>query len=257
MRHYRVTMTADPAVSATPAILEPMFAPLAGELLRDYYTATTDSGRTWFTGARFETLGERWNEPSNANRITAGDVVAVSCLSVRVQGAAAIRILETEAEPIGELLAAMPRISVPLWEVSEAEVGPDSAAGKLWQLLRSGRDGLGPTTVSKLLARKRADLAPIYDSVVASALGMTQSGGHWARMRGLMLTSVDGAPLHERLGAMATDVGLAPLVTPLRVFDVLVWYAYNPEIRIRARVQEIAGRLRESGALGRTWAARP
>lgn len=243
-------------MKALPTILEPEFAPLAAALLDDYYTATRDNGQPWFTGARFETIGGRWNDPANADRFTAGDVVAVSCLSVRLQGAAAIRILEHQADRIGELLAAMPRSGVSLWEVPESEIGPKSAASELWWLLRDGLDGIGRTTASKLMARKRADLVPIYDSVVGSALGLANANGHWETMRHLMLTSADGSPLHQRLGAMAVDAGLSALVTPLRVFDVLVWYAHNPDGDIKARVLRIADELITSGALEEQWDTR-
>lgn len=249
-------MTSDPTVSAMPPILKPAFAPLAAALLHDYYTATRSNGQPWFTGARFESLGGPWNDPSNADRLTAEDVVAVSCLSIHISGTAAIRILEHQADAIGELLAAMPRLGEPLWEVAESDVGPNSAAVKLWRLLRDERDGLGPTTVSKLLARKRADLVPIYDSVVGWALGMADSVGHWETMRHLMLTTIDGVRLHQRLATMAADAGLGPLITPLRVFDVLVWHAYNPDDGVRARAMGFADRFGMSGALSRdrdTW----
>ena len=248
-------MTEDAGLNAMPTILKPEFESLAIELLRDYYLATTSSGRPWFTGARFETIGSPWHEPSNADRFTAEDVVAVSCLSVPVPGAAAIRILERQADQIGDLLTAMPRSGVPLWEVSPAEYGPDSAAGQLWRLLRDGKDGLGPTTVSKLMARKRAALAPIYDSVVAGALDWVTSAGYWEKVRQMMLTSIDEVPLHQRLGAMAADAQLGPLVTPLRVLDVLLWYAYNPKDNVKARAQGLADELSASGVLPQEWDA--
>lgn len=238
------------------AILEPEFAPLAAALLRDYYTGTKSNGQPLFTGARFESLGGPWNDPANADRFTAGDLLAVSCLSIELPGAAAIRILESQTGSLGERLAAMPRLGVPLWEASDSEIGRDSAAAELWWLLRGGRDGIGRVTASKLMARKRADLIPVYDRVIGSALGLTSAEGHWETMRQLMLTSVNGVPLHQRLGTMAVDTGLAPLVTPLRVFDVLVWYAYNPNSTVRAGAQRLADELSESGALSQIWDAR-
>ena len=244
-------MTADPGTTAMPTILEPEFAPLAVALLRDYYHGT--NGQSWFTGARFEAIGGSWNDPANANVITAGDVVALSCLSINLPGAAAVRILETQAGPIAEWLAAMPEIGFPLWEATDVEIGPKSAAAELWWLLRGGRDQVGRTTASKLMARKRADLIPIYDSVVASALGLTDANGYWETVRQLMLTSRDGSPLHERLRAMADDAELSALVTPLRVFDVLVWYGHNPRDVIKGRVQGLADGLIASGVLRERW----
>jgi hypothetical protein len=234
-----VTVNADPSTRRVPAIFESALAPLAAALLRDYYTGTVD-GRPAFTGARFETLGGRWNDPSCADRFTAGDLAAVSCLSVNVPGAATIRILETQADAINRLLTAMPRIGAPLWEVAESVIGPGSAAVELWWLLRNGRDGLGRTTTSKLMARKRADLIPIYDSVVGSVLRLADAGGHWETMRSMMVTNLDGEPFHRRLTAMAADAGLSPLIAPLRVFDVVVWYAYNSNTRVKSRAKSLA-----------------
>ncbi len=242
-------MTARLDAGPLPAIVEPRFAPLAAELLHDYYTATKSNGQPWFTGARFESLGGAWNNPADADRITTADVVAVSCLSVRIPGVAAIRILEHQAETIAEYLSAMPRIGVTFWETRESEIDLDSAAGKLWQLLRDGRDGLGPTTVSKLMARKRADLVPIYERHVESALDLGDSAGYWMRIRQLMLSIVDGVPLYQRLRAMVGDVGLSSLVTPLRAFDVLVWYAYNPDDVIKVRARNLADKLIAAGVL--------
>lgn len=246
-------MAADPGTTAIPTILEPEFAPLAAALLHDYYRATRSNVQPWFTGARFEAIGGRWNDPANANRFTAGDVVALSCLSINLPGAAAIRILEEQAGPLAEWLTAMPELGFPLWEATDAEIGPKSAAAELWWLLRGGLDGIGPTTASKLMARKRADLIPIYDSVVGAALGLANANGYWEVMRRLMLTEVDGTALYQRLGAMADDAGLSALVTPLRVFDVLVWYGHNPNSETKARVRRLADELRRSGVLTGRW----
>lgn len=232
-----MTVTADLLTSGVPAILA--HTELATELLRDYYTGTVDE-RPAFTGSTFETLGGLWNDPAHSDHITAGDLVAVSCLSVNVPGAAAIRVLDTQATDISTLLAAMPRPDVPLWEVSDSDIAPGSWASQLWWLLRDGKDGLGRTTTSKLMARKRANLIPIYDSVVGAALGLRDATGHWELMRTLMMTEVHGKPLHQHLDDMIAESDLAPHVTPLRAFDAVVWYAHTPNDWVRSRALAIA-----------------
>lgn len=238
-----------------PSILQPTYAPLVDHLVRDYFRGLTLKGLRRFTGAHFETLSSSWHALETQNVITAGDLAAVSCLSVQVPGAAAVRLLEGQSQEITGLLASMPGVDETLWEVPEAVVADsDAPASQLWHLLRSGRDGLGPTTTSKLMARKRANLIPVFDSVVADALGLQSSKGHWRTTRQLMLTPVEGRPLHQRLADTARRVGLDATVTPLRVFDVVVWYAYNPRRKVQAWVREMHHGLLTSGQLEQEWA---
>lgn len=209
-------------LSHVPALelFEPKNNGVTDRLLKDYYER--------FTGRHFETLTGRWDNPETSNVITAGDLAAVSCLSVSIVGRAAVRILETQAAEISELLASMPSSSVPIWEATDAELTDDaSAATRLWKLLREAKDGMGQTTTSKLMARKRANLIPVYDSVIAKALGLRDSGNHWVLMRSLMRHEVGGVPLHDILARKVDALGKGDLVTPLRAFDVIVWYSSN------------------------------
>src|SRR5690606_21186258 len=128
-------------------------------------------------------------------------------------------------------------------------VAERSAASQLWWLLRDEKDGLGRTTTSKLMARKRANLIPVFDSVVGGVLGLKNATGHWELMRALMVADGNGQPLHRYLHEMAADADLAPLVTPLRVFDVVVWYAHVPNGWVRRRAQEIADKIGQSNVL--------
>ncbi len=188
-------------------------------------------GRTWYppgqenrgyTGGHFEDIGGRWNTPEAAFTITPADLVAVTCLSVSIPAHAAIRILGPEANAISALLHEIPT-DLDLWNALDEHLDDDSPAGRLWRLLRGSRD-MGPTTTSKLIARKRARLAPIYDDVVRSELGLRNSRGYWTGMRDLLNREVEpGKPLHDHLTELAREAKLDPVVTPLRVLDVVVW----------------------------------
>lgn len=139
---------------ALPSIFEPRYGALVDALVKDYFCTVTRKGLKRFTGSHFETLGGDWNELATRNVITAGDLAAVSCLSVKVPGVAAVRVLQDQANDISELLTAMPSVDATLWDVPEHVVAdPKAPASQLWHLLRKGRDGLGPTTTSKLMAR--------------------------------------------------------------------------------------------------------
>lgn len=229
---------------ALPSILEPRYEALVDALVRDYFCTATRSGLKRFTGAHFETLGGEWHELPTRNVITAGDRAAVSCLSVKVPGAAAVRLLQNQAKDISKLLTAMPSVDATLWDVPEdVVVDPKAPASQLWYLLRAGRDGLGPTTTSKLMARKRAHLIPVFDTVVQAVLGLPSSENHWVTMRRLMQAEVEGRPLHNRLAESARRVGVDATVTPLRAFDVAVWYGYNPRTKVQSWVQKLQDAL--------------
>lgn len=240
-----------------PSIFEPRYEALVDALVRDYFSTVTQEGLKRFTGAHFETLGGEWHALATRNVITAGDLAAVSCLSVKVPGAAAIRVLQGQAKDISELLTAMPPVDATLWDVPESVVvDPEAPASQLWHLLRRGRDGLGPTTTSKIMARKRANLIPVFDTVVQEVLGLPSSANHWATMRRFLQTETDGRVLHTRLAESARRAGVDPTVTPLRVFDVAVWYGYNPRTKVQSWVQTLQEALVAEGRLAQRWAPR-
>jgi hypothetical protein len=180
--------------------------------LRRYYGTSGNLGS--FTGARFDawdSSGTRW---ADANRFTADDLVAVTFLSVNVTAPAAISLLDTRADAFGSLLTELG----PDRDLAEEheQWGDDWAGWELWKKLTE-LPGVGPTTASKLLARKRPRLRPIYDSVVADVLGSQRL---WEPLR-LRLTSEPS--LQERLLRLRRDAGLDEAVSALRVFDVIAW----------------------------------
>lgn len=196
-----------------PEILRARSEDVAEALLREYFGP--EGTRTAYSGAHFETLGGRWDELP-PDEITASDLLAVSTLSVDVPASATIRILGPEVATISRLLRSIPADT----DLPDA---PDNlvdggAAADLWALLRA-MPGMGPTTTSKLLARKRPRLVPIYDSVVATVFGARNSGGYWRAMRDLVHT--DG--IWQRAEQLRTRAAIDPVVTPLRVIDVVVW----------------------------------
>jgi hypothetical protein len=213
-----------------PVILEPENSELAVALLRDYF-APPDGRGSDFRGAQFERIGRLWNVPKYANKITASDIVAVNCLSVDIPGDVSISLLGPDTEPVTELLEQIP-LDLDLWNATDAQIGPNSPARKLWTLLR--RPGLGQMTTGKLMARKRARLVPVYDAIIAAELGLKNPGAHWETMRHLLNSGTGGAPLHLQLAALGQRAGLdMNLITPLRVFDVATWYFGNPKLAKR------------------------
>lgn len=189
------------------------------------YFEECDNGRPMYTGSRFETFagGGDVVEPS---RITAADLIAVSMLSVHVPGQAALGIIEELGGEIERLLVQVPN-DVRLEDLNEEGfkqfLDDGSPTDRIWQLLRQRKDvwGVGPTTASKILARKRPHLVPIYDSVIAQQVDMHDSGGQWRRWW-QAFQGEEGRKLSQRLDAIRTPSGQAHL-SLLRVLDIVLW----------------------------------
>ncbi|GAB2549726.1 DUF6308 family protein [Brachybacterium huguangmaarense] len=219
-----------------PAVIRPENTDLAVAALADYFhsersTAPAAEGAPAmalprFTGSRFDDFGR---ETGDENTITAADLLSLSFLSVEIGGDAVLGIMEGLEDRIGELLASLPT-DVDIHELDDAaferQLGPSGTGQDLWNLIR-GREtgtswGMGPTRTSKLLARKRPRLIPIWDSFIGSALGMADSRGHWARMRAILRTE----GVAEHLDHLRREANVPEeRCSLLRVFDVTVWYA--------------------------------
>jgi len=96
----------------------------------------------------------------------------------------------------------------------------DGAASALWSEVRKV-PGFGPTRTSKLLARKRPLLLPIFDSIVRDELGLESSVGHWALMRDL--TTADDNALWARAERIRDVAGVSEDLSPLRIIDIVLW----------------------------------
>jgi hypothetical protein len=91
----------------------------AADVVRRYFAPREEGG---FTGAYFERLGGGGDRPEVADVFTAEDLVAVSMLSVRVEGHAAIEILDRRSDRLSELLRAVPT-GVSLGDLAADDLG--------------------------------------------------------------------------------------------------------------------------------------
>lgn len=180
------------------------------------YFAESEAGKPDYSGAYFEILGD--NPP---DRIIADDLVAVSLLSVDLQPHAMLRILEREALKITRLLRRVP-VDVDLHAADPRLIEAGSPADELWGVLRSYNepDGTGRVRTSKLLARKRPRLLPVWDDSVARQLGLSTTWDHWSLVRDLLR----GDPRYvELLRDVHHEARLPHRVSILRTLDVLLW----------------------------------
>jgi hypothetical protein len=195
-----------------PDQLLPFLDKAAVDLLRAYFTSGT------FTGGSFERFAGGGDRPESADRFTSEDVVAVSLLSVRIPGQAALALLERRPAEFNALLAELPN-GVDLWAADEATIAPGSAADQLWHLLVE-LPGIKWVTAGKLLARKRPRLIPVYDRFVKAALGRPDGDEWWRPLRAVLRDSPD---LITRLRKLRDDSRVGPDISLLRILDVSIW----------------------------------
>ncbi|MGZ4646756.1 MAG: DUF6308 family protein [Blastococcus sp.] len=164
-----------------------------------------------YTGAHFDSWAAVRNDP---DEFTADDLIAVSFLSVVVPPMAARELLDSRADEFAKLLRAVG----PDRDLADQEdpVEEWQPASELYAAVR-GLPGVGRTIGTKLLARKRPRLLPIYDSVVARVCSIGRY--HWEPLRQALRTH----GLQERLLDLHERAGLGPQVSALRVLDVVAW----------------------------------
>lgn len=188
----------------------------ASDLLHEYFDP--GFGSSSFTGGRFERFAGGGDRSETVNVIDSNDIVAVSLLSVRIPGRAALEILDTRRDEFAQLLSAIPS-DVDLWDAPADAVAPGSPADQLWRLLEQ-LPGSGWVTAGKLMARKRPRLIPVYDRVVKAALGRpARDGTWWQDLREVLCSDPS---LVTRLSELRDAASLAE-VSLLRVLDVAIW----------------------------------
>jgi hypothetical protein len=146
--------------------------------------------------------------------------VAVSTLSVNIPAEAAIRLLESDAARIAALLKRIPA-ECDIVDVDPETLSSESAAARLWDQLRGGKDGLGRTTTSKLMAVKRPRLIPIWDSFVEHATGLGTLD-YWRRFQRVL--TADDSAIWNWLSELRSQAPSVPAcASTLRILDVLLW----------------------------------
>ncbi|CCQ18094.1 putative uncharacterized protein [Rhodococcus sp. AW25M09] len=186
----------------------------AVNLLRRYY-GSTYLGSGCYTGALFDSWAPE-NRVADSNRFTADDLVAITFVSVAVKAGAARELLVTRAARFAELLDAVgPDRDL----VDETDgLTPDAPILLLEDELRTVTD-VGRTIATKLMARKRPRLVPIYDVVVGRVLNTEKV--HRDPIREVL--RADGGALHTRLLKIRAAAALPDDISALRVLDVISW----------------------------------
>lgn len=170
---------------------------------------------TPFAGRLFDSLGHDEVgadlHDNFADEITSNDLVAVSLLDVRFGAVAVHELLVVKSR--NAALRQLP-IGVDLWAVDDRTV--DDLV-KVFELLRA-LPGVGRTKASKLLARKRPQLAPIVDSLVESFYDSTD----WGHLRLLRSVLAASPSLIRGIDDLAR-LDDAPRPSTLRTLDIAIW----------------------------------
>lgn len=198
------------------ARLEKLIDPaLAARLVNAYYKGVDrpDGDPFTFSGAKFDTLARGGYRADAADEITYDDLVAVTMLNVEVPPHTALKLLnEAEGRAAASHLRGIPRLQkLASLDVEELH-HDDHPAIQLWRLLRTG---MGKATASKLMARKRPHLIPVWDSVIGRELGPIDD--HWRRVHAIATNDA------HTLAAIKRDAGIQSNTSLLRVLDVALW----------------------------------
>lgn len=182
------------------------------KLLSRYFNSPLGS-KEFHTGSQFDRWDSTGRREADVNRFTADDIVAVAFLSVQVHPLAAMHLLGDGAGNFAERLI---EVGEDRDLVKDDSVLSDDWVG--WKLMSElqALPNIGPVTASKLFARKRPKLRPIYDGVVVAVTG---SRALWKPLYEALQT--DG--LHERLLRLRNEAGLDEHISALRIFDVIAW----------------------------------
>ncbi|BCN66641.1 hypothetical protein GS491_25160 [Rhodococcus hoagii] len=188
----------------------------AVEVLRRYFTEPLVKTGYLRSGARWDTWDSTGTRGRDTDTFTADDLVAVTMLSVDVSPDGAQILLRERVDEFGELLVAVG----PDRDLADEadELTPESPVCRLEAALWTV-PSIGRTVASKLIARKRPRLFPIYDRVIGEVLDTKQA--HLEPVR-TALRADDGA-LQRRLVSLREQAGLDEAVPALRILTVLAW----------------------------------
>jgi len=153
-----------------------------------------------------------------ANEIVAEDLVAVTMLSVQVPPRAALSILTDQREQISGLLSQIPT-DLSLVDVPVEDITPDWPPWQLSRLLRR-HTAVGPVISSKILARKRPHLLPVFDDIVRVQYQLVDDTGFWVAMANAL--NANDRALHHRLRVIRHRAAV-PDISLLRVLDIATW----------------------------------
>jgi hypothetical protein len=150
--------------------------------------------------------------PNERDSFSEADFLAVGFLDTPIR-AFSYRTLVAKQKALEALLRRIPD-QKKLWELDQSDW---DAANELSNEFRAV-DGIGPTRASKLLARKRPHLIPIWDSRVSAFFEWKTKDFWWP----LSLALKDDAR-RERIERIRPPTAPPEIISTIRLLDVAIW----------------------------------
>jgi hypothetical protein len=197
----------------------------AASLVTRYLAPDPATGRARYSGAYFERLCGGGDQKEVADQFTAEDLLAVTMLSVRIEKYHALYVLDYHADELNGLLAQIPQ-DIALQDPAARDlIASGSPAQRLWGAIcdikpRTKDKRIGPVAAGKLLARKRPNLLPVYDSRIKLVLKRPRIDSRW--WHDLHCQFIHDQGLVQELRSVRDSAG-AGHMSLLRVFDVMCW----------------------------------
>lgn len=180
-----------------------------------------------YTGSWFEFAGRQpdstgqWVDP-RPNELTIEDLLAPALLSAPLRPSAMVALLGLNSELTPLLLAVPP--DTPLARADLCRSDTESwwpSAYEAYSTIRRVQH-VGRTRASKILARKRPALLPVWDSRVSRALGLGRRDD-WPIVQSVMQDEWVAGRLQEIRAAAHDASGRAASFSDLRILDIVVW----------------------------------
>jgi hypothetical protein len=190
-----------------------------GALLRYFH------GSRRFSGSVFDSYAGGGDRPGVENRVTHEDVLAVAAVNVTVSTRLTRQLLhEPVAGRLEQLLRRLPT-DVDLWDADDDLL---AVAAEAWEMIRTlDEDGHGPAdrwvTASKLLARKRPRLVPLYDEKVRRVVALADGTDWWLSLREALRRDLEDNEVRRRVRQAMSEASVPGYVSVLRSLDVIIW----------------------------------
>lgn len=204
-----------------PAGGQPPFS--ASGALRNYF----HSSPRQYSGSLFDSFGGGGDRPEVENQITREDMLAVGAVNATMPSGVATQLL---SEPVSGRLATLLRqlpTDIDLWDADDATL---AVAAQAWEEVRALQEAGaqvngtvdGWVAGSKLLARKRPRLIPLYDEKVRRVVDLAGGASWWFSLRHTLRLDGEDNEVRDRICSAMSEAGVCH-VSVLRGLDVILW----------------------------------
>ena len=178
-----------------------------------------------FSGSVFDSFAGGGDRPDVQSRITHEDVLAVAAVNVTVSARLSRQLLtDPVAGSLEQLLRRLPT-DVDLWDAEDETL---AVARQAWEEIRTlDEDGHGTAdrwvAASKLLARKRPRLVPLYDEKIRRVAALADGTDWWLSLREALRHDCEDNEVRHRVRQAMREAGVPGYVSVLRSLDVILW----------------------------------